>query len=107
MSDAFTFIYVVTLVFREKFGKMSSEEEAIVEKHYARLKKALDDGKLILAGPCSDGAFGIVVFRARSERDAKKFMEDDPAVKGGLMKAELYPFRVSLMAEDNLEIRAT
>lgn len=99
MNGALTFIYVLTLVCREKFGKMSSEEEAIVEKHYDRLEKALDDGRLILAGPCSDGEFGIVVFRARSEKEAEKFVEDDPAVKAGLMKAELHAFRISLMGK--------
>ncbi|MCJ7718784.1 hypothetical protein MUO69_02505 [Candidatus Bathyarchaeota archaeon] len=38
-----------------KFGKMSSEEEAVLSEHFERLKKALADGMLILAGPCVDG----------------------------------------------------
>ena len=66
MSGMSTFIYVVKLVKSEMLEKMSSEEEAVVEDHFNRLGKALAEGKLILAGPCLDGEFGIVVFRAQS-----------------------------------------
>lgn len=95
-----TFIYVVRLVKRKMFGKMSSEEEAIVEDHFERLKRALAEGKLILAGPCLDGEFGVVVFRAQSKEKAKEFMNNDPAVKKGIMTAELHPFHVSLIEKN-------
>ena len=97
MSVMPTFIYVVKLVKSEMLEKMSSEEEAVVEDHFNRLRKALAEGKLILAGPCLDGEFGIVVFRAQSGEEAEKFMKNDPAVKKGIMTAELHPFRVSLI----------
>lgn len=79
---------------------MSSEEEAIVEDHFERLKRALAEGKLILAGPCLDGEFGVVVFRAQSKEKAKEFMNNDPAVKKGIMTAELHPFHVSLIEKN-------
>lgn len=41
-------------------------------------------------------AFGIVVFRADSETSARQIMHDDPAVKLGVMHAELFPYRVAL-----------
>ena len=97
MSETRTFIYILKLVKPELFERMSQEEKAIVDVHFKRLNKALDVGKLILAGPCLDGEFGIVVFRAQSREVAEEFMKDDPAVKEGIMTAELHPFHVSLI----------
>lgn len=89
------FIYVLKLA-RSRSEELSSADEAVVEKHFGRLKKALADGKLIFAGRCEDKEFGVVVFRAQSSEDAEKFMKDDPAVEHGIMTAELHPFHVSL-----------
>lgn len=97
MTNMSTYIYVLNLIDHQKFGRMSPEEETVMSEHFERLKKALTDGRLILAGPCLDGEFGIVVFRARSEEEAREFMENDPAVKHGIMTATLHPFRVSLI----------
>lgn len=97
MSEAFTFVYVLRLVKPESLGRMSSRDETVVDEHFEYLKKALTDGKLILAGRCLDGEFGIVIFRAESERDAKEFMKNDPAVKKGIMTAELHSFRLALV----------
>jgi uncharacterized protein YciI len=76
---------------------MSSHDETIVDEHFEYLKKALTEGKLTLAGRCLDGEFGVVIFRAESERDAKDFMKNDPAVKKGIMTAELHSFRLALI----------
>jgi len=97
MTNMSTYIYVLNLIDHRKLGRMSPEEETVMSEHFERLKKALTDGRLIFAGPCLDGAFGIVVFRARSEEEAREFMENDPAVKHGIMTATLHPFRVSLI----------
>jgi uncharacterized protein YciI len=96
MSDIPTFIYLLRLVNPESFNKMSFKEEKIINNHFEHLKKGLDKGTLILAGPCLDGAFGIVIFRAASLKEAETFMNSDPAVTAGVMTAELHPFRVSL-----------
>jgi uncharacterized protein len=37
---------------------------------------------------------GIAVFRAESENAARQIMNEDPAVKKGVMTATLYPFKV-------------
>ena len=42
---------------------------------------------------------GLAVFRAESEDAARQIMNDDPAVKKGVMKAMLYPFRVVLQGK--------
>lgn len=99
MNKPSTFAYVLRLVRPEALENMTWEEEATVDEHFEYLKKKLAKRKLILAGRCLDGGFGIVVFHAESERDAEKFMENDPAVKKGVMTAELYPFRVALIVK--------
>ena len=76
----------------------SDEEIAAMRRHFAYLEGALDAGRLVLAGPATDGLFpGIVVFEAEDENEARAFMEADPSVQAGVMLAELHPFRVSLL----------
>jgi uncharacterized protein YciI len=94
MSDSGTYAYILKLVKPETM--VSEREEAIIEEHFEYLKKALVAGKLFLAGRCSDIAFGIVIFKADREEEANEFARDDPAVKKGVMTAELHPFRLSL-----------
>jgi uncharacterized protein YciI len=73
------------------------EENAVMEAHFKYLKFGLETGTVILAGPCPDRSFGVVIFQAETEGAAQKFMSDDPSVKNGVMSAELSPFRVALM----------
>jgi uncharacterized protein YciI len=99
MTTELTFIYLLRLVNPESFGKMSPREEAVVDEHFEYLKKALAKGKLFLAGRCVNGEFGIVILYAEDERQAHEFMKNDPAVKKGVMTAELHPFRIALIKE--------
>jgi uncharacterized protein YciI len=74
------------------------EEERIVDAHYNYLKALTEKGVLILAGrtlTTDARSFGIVVFRAETEEEARRIVADDPAVKGGVMRAELFPYRVA------------
>ena len=96
MNDC-NFVYVLRLVRSEALRDMTAQEEAIVDEHFAYLKHGLAEGRLGFAGRRLDGEFGIVLFRARSEDEAKQFMENDPAVKKSVMRAELHSFRVALV----------
>jgi uncharacterized protein len=78
------------------------EETELVTAHFSYLQAAVAKGILLLAGRTTlldERTFGIAVFRAESEEEARRFMESDPAVAGGVMRAELFPFRVALLAE--------
>jgi uncharacterized protein YciI len=74
-------------------------ERARVGEHFEYLKRLRDEGTVILAGRCDDAAFGICVFRAADEAAAKKFVNDDPAVKSGVFTAVLHPFHVALVGK--------
>ncbi|MBI1880411.1 MAG: hypothetical protein HYR94_19710 [Chloroflexi bacterium] len=47
--------------------------------------------------------FGITVFEADSEEKAREIMNNDPAVIHGVMRAELYPFRIVLMTDKKID----
>ena len=92
-----TFIYLLRPKRPNLVYDATPEEESRLGEDFECLQRALVEGKLILAGPCVDGEFGVVVFRAATEEEAEEFMLSDPAIRRGLMNAELHPFRVSLM----------
>jgi uncharacterized protein YciI len=43
-----------------------------------------------------ESTFGIVVFLAESEALAQELVRNDPAVENGVMRAELFPYRVAM-----------
>jgi uncharacterized protein YciI len=98
------FIYVLKLVPRlYADSAWTKEDNAVIERHFVRLQEAAKSGQLIIAGRTSesgDKTFGIAVFEAPDEAAAKKFMQEDPAVAGGLMTAELHPFVVALQRKN-------
>jgi uncharacterized protein YciI len=121
------YIYLIHPYRRELAFHPTEEEEAILSEHLAYLQKAASEGTVrtpieggrrsqiertvrtptercsvppltvLLAGPCLDGIFGVVILRAKDEAAAQQFMFNDPAVKGDLMAAELHAFRVAVM----------
>jgi uncharacterized protein YciI len=70
-----------------------------IGQHFAYLERLLEAGTLLMAGRTTNDderAFGIAVFLAESDAAAREIMENDPAVKHGVMRAELFPYRVAL-----------
>jgi uncharacterized protein YciI len=92
------FVYVVRPMRLGMLEEPTNDEARIVREHFVHLQKLLADGRLHLAGPAPDGAetFGIVVFDAEDDEQARATMESDPAVVQGAMTARLHPFRVAL-----------
>ncbi len=78
------------------FDTPTPEEEAVLDEHFTYLNKAAEAGTVLLAGPCTDDTFGLVVFRAENEAAANAFMFNDPSVKKNVMVAELHPIRISI-----------
>jgi uncharacterized protein len=94
------FIYVLRLASRlYSDSNWTKEDKTVLERHFARFQEAAKSGQLILAGRTKepgDKTFGIAIFEASDEEAARKFMQADPAIAGGLMTAELHPFAVAL-----------
>jgi uncharacterized protein YciI len=93
------YIYLIHPLRHEFFDHPTSFEEAMMDAHYEYLKKATSDNVVLLAGPCLDETFGVVVFRAENDAAAREFMLNDPSVNSNVMMAELHPMSISLMKD--------
>ncbi len=77
----------------------TEQEATIVGQHFAYLKGLTAQGTVLLAGRTlntDERSFGIVVFQAESDAAAQAIVDGDPAVKQGVMNAELFPYRIAL-----------
>ena len=95
------FIYLIHPLRHEFFDAPTAEEDLAMDEHFEYLKKATANGTVLLAGPCLDDTFGVVVITAENEATARQFMLNDPSVKRNVMMAELHPMKVSLMGKRN------
>jgi uncharacterized protein YciI len=74
-------------------------EERVVGEHFAYLEDLTAKGSVKLAGrtlTTGPETFGICILEAADEAAARALMQDGPAVRHGVMTAELFPFRVAL-----------
>ncbi|HEU5141137.1 MAG TPA: YciI family protein [Bacillales bacterium] len=98
------FIYVLKLVPRLHIpDNWTERDNEAAEAHFKALQGLLKDGKLVLAGrtlESEETTFGIVILQTVDEEEARRLMENDPAVKGGIMTAELHPYHVALMSNE-------
>jgi uncharacterized protein YciI len=92
------YIYLIHPLRVGFFEQPTKEETAVMEEHFQYLKHAAETSRIILAGPCLDDTFGIIVFRADDDAAAHAFMFNDPSVKKNVMMAELHPMRISLQS---------
>ncbi len=84
---------------RQRFAATMTEEEIRVwGEHAERLRRMLDEGTLILAGPTlGDVNTGIAIIEAPDEAAARRIMDEDPTIASGIATGELRPFRVSML----------
>lgn len=79
-------------------GPNDAEAQRIGE-HFEYLEGLTTQGTVLMAGRTLNAdasAFGIVVFLAESDSAAQAIVDADPAVKHGVMTAEVFPYRVAL-----------
>jgi uncharacterized protein YciI len=76
------------------------EEEGVLADHVTYLESLSEKGVVLLSGRTQNtdsSSFGIVIFRAEDQAHARRIMRDDPAVKNGIMRGELFPYRVAIL----------
>ena len=81
----------------------SDEESEILQDHAAYIAKLTNENRVLLAGrtqTTDTDTFGIVIFCAASEDEAKALMANDPAVKNQVMNAKLFPYSISFLADE-------
>ena len=87
---------------------MTEAEGEAWGRHWARIKRLFDEGRVVVVGPTLGRInTGLCVFEAPDEAAATAFMNEDPAIAGGFARGELRPMRVSLLrGRDEAWIRA-
>ncbi|MDD4053202.1 MAG: YciI family protein [candidate division Zixibacteria bacterium] len=78
---------------------MTAEEEQVMDVHFDYLKRLVAERKVLLAGPCFDPVFGLIILQTETDEEAVAIMDHEPSVTGGLHTYRLHPMRVSLMAD--------
>ena len=75
----------------------TEKENSIVQHHFEVLQNLQEEGRLLLAGRTLNlDPIGIVILEVDTEEEAIELMHNDPAVKEGIMEAQLFPYRVAL-----------
>ncbi len=78
----------------------TEEEQRIVGEHFEYCRRLVEADKMLLAGRTfgeAEKTLGIAIISAESNEEAQSIASNDPAVKGGVMTAELQPYRVALL----------
>ena len=91
------FICILTPPRQTFVEDITDEEREIMSRHFRYLEGLLEEGRLVLAGPSLGPVFGVSVLEADDLEHARELVAADPAVSSGLQKAEVSPFRVSLL----------
>ena len=64
------------------------------EQHLAYVRQLLDQKKLMLGGPFTDGSGMLIVVDMENEAAVKDYCANDPFMKGGVLeRVDIKPFR--------------
>jgi uncharacterized protein YciI len=89
------FAYLVRPALDRAFlASATPDQRDVFDRHGAYLERLHAEGRVLFAGRCWDGPFGIVVLDVNDEDEAQAIVDDDPSVRLGLQTAQLYPFNV-------------
>jgi uncharacterized protein YciI len=88
------------------FIEYANEPERIAElrpSHRAYLQELLQQGRLVVAGPFTDGSGALFVYDASSEDEASRLAANDPFAKASLFKAiVMKPWTLVFSSQDHL-----
>lgn len=90
--------FLVRLVPSDPQAQATEEQRARIVMHFEYLKAQQSTGKVILAGMNTDDFEGLILVNAASRAEAEEIVQNDPAVSGGVYRAELHPFQLVLSA---------
>ncbi len=89
--DPTHYLYLATPPRPTFVADASDEERAILQRHFAYLDEQRAAGRLLLAGPALDGAYGVAILKVTTASEAEAFVAADPAVREGLFRPALHP----------------
>ena len=80
----------------------TEREMQVIDAHFVHLQELADAGVVLMAGRTLDtgpATWGIVVFTAASLAEAEVVMRTDPVLVEGVMRSELFPYRVAVWSD--------
>ncbi|WP_197081065.1 YciI family protein [Gordoniibacillus kamchatkensis] len=74
---------------------MTEAEREIMGRHIAYWTDLMDRGHVLVFGPVQapGGFYGLGIVEADSEEQIRAFIQDDPAIRAGLMNTEFHPMQ--------------
>jgi uncharacterized protein len=78
-------------------GDITDKERALMDDHGTYCERQFAAGKLLAYGPvmAPGGAFGCAILEVAGETEARQFGENDPSVRAGMNRFEIYPMHVA------------
>lgn len=75
----------------------TAAQKDLVQQHHAYWKARFDQGVCLFGGSVFDphGEYAVLAIRAESKQVATNITSHDPAVAGGLMRAEIVPMAIA------------
>ena len=93
-QDKMVTFYLCLLVTPANPAKAPADMAQLQIDHLANLKRIMESGKGVIAGPIAEEGplRGILVLRVNSVDEARAIVDTDPAVKAGQLAIEIHPW---------------
>ncbi|MHC8947895.1 YciI family protein [Sphingobacterium hungaricum] len=96
-SDDYGMKYYTFVLLKTGKTIIENKEEVsnLFKGHMENIQKLADDGKLIVAGPFGKNERnyrGIFILNVKTIEEAEVLLPSDPAIKAGLLEAEITPW---------------
>jgi len=77
-------------------GDITGPETLLMKEHAVYFQEQFTAGKILLYGPVmtKDGTFGLAILEVADEAEACQFGKNDPSVRAGLNRFEVYSMRL-------------
>lgn len=79
---------------------MTEKEEKIMQEHFVYLKDLVAKKRVLLAGPCFEPVFGLIILQTTTKEEAIEIMNNEPSVVQEVHTYEMHPMNASLMAHN-------
>ncbi len=87
---------------------LNAAETAAFQRHSAYLNRLASDGVAIVVGRTlvrDERNFALAIINAATEEQPRLVMENDPFVREGVVRAELFPFQLLHLVPENAAIQ--
>ena len=88
--------YFVGLIYRgsTRSPEVTSEVRELQAAHRANIRRLVESGEMVMAGPFGDDGDlrGLFFYKVETLEAAQALVDSDPAVKAGRLRVELHPW---------------